>query len=405
MSNTLTHLDFTTRPVVSRLPGHPSNYQLPFGVIVPLLGVCRECSFRLSARKEKMIWQALSQCGLKQQLTWDDALMEAKSIADAVSCDRAVLLFRHLEDNYQKFVERAKASKALALEMLQRIAWVPACMPQEPSLRESGERPECKLQKLENLYPKTEQDLVWAVAPTLHRDLPDPKLLQAGKTVRSQPQTLILQLRKLASVCPHKRSRLRSTLFFSEAFAMQAWFSWAQSRGSQECCFKVWLSSTCWHGLLFRDTVPTPTGGSTVALETHRETYEAHLRAQGWERLADGVHGRRLLAMSGFRLRFMRVAVRSALHCFPDHAKRGSVSPAVGIVHPAESIQLLAKKLEVPTTPDAHVLVQLIKSSSTEKAVVLCEELAKGLSASEVESCCPQRTFSLTMPHGRAANV
>ena len=70
-----------------------------------------------------------------------------------------------------------------------------------------------------------------------------------------------------------------------------------------------------------------------------------------------------------------------ALPClaFTSQQSSDSLSPFIGIVHNDESIQLLARKLQVPLTPDASVLVKLMPFTAHAEAVVLCKELANSL--------------------------
>ena len=102
------------------------------------------------------MWQALVACGLKQQLSWNDALREATSIAASDDhqqvARQAADLFRYVEGTHQQMMP--KGSLPFCLRALEKLAWVPAQMPQEPKSRLSGHHPQTKLQKLSELFPK-----------------------------------------------------------------------------------------------------------------------------------------------------------------------------------------------------------------------------------------------------------
>lgn len=145
---------------------------------------------------------ALRACGLKNQITWQDAVLEAEHIADvgkqSVSdgCKSADLLWKHIHNFRSAF----GYGETIAVEKLRRIAWIPGMLQdsnvyvdQPADLKRRGVR---ELLALDSAFPEKEFDVVWAVAPTLARGF-ESQLLKPGYTLEQQPERLVAQLDRL----------------------------------------------------------------------------------------------------------------------------------------------------------------------------------------------------------------
>ena len=147
--------------------------------------------------KEPFVWEALRSCGLKKQITWEDAVDEAQHIAD--SCDHRLskLLFKHLEQNHQKM----EGDKGECMKALQKLKWILAHPPQSAGLELPEASRSAALRSLSDLFSASEFELVWAVESTLHTDLVKsgvPTLLKARRSVKSEPAVLVSQLEACA---------------------------------------------------------------------------------------------------------------------------------------------------------------------------------------------------------------
>jgi hypothetical protein len=136
------------------------------------------------------VWKVLRLCGIKVQITWEDALEEADSIMKEKDVKRASHLYTHLDKHHVDL----KGSRAAVLPQLQKLAWVPATKPTINPADLKGEQ----LLTLAEVFPRAETKLVWAVAATLSVDEePTWEDLKVGKSVEKEPLILTQQLNAL----------------------------------------------------------------------------------------------------------------------------------------------------------------------------------------------------------------
>ncbi|CAE7535966.1 SACS, partial [Symbiodinium necroappetens] len=284
-----------------------------------------------------LLWDVLRQCGLQQQLSWQDVSEEAKSIAASGSCEQARLLFTHVEENYQKM---GNDHKQETLKALQGQAWIPACMPQCPEDRLAGKAAKCKLQKLSDLFPSQEADLVWAVEPTMHKDLQMPTLLLAKRSVPADPDVLLRQFVSYVDVC---------------------------TEIVEDACDTPYPRAREVPGKLWRVHM-------TKLLQTMAE-HKASIRSK----LMKISRNRACVPCLAGEKVLLHSLTCVALSAYSHSAE--VLSPAIGIVHPDERVRSLARELDVSEKPDMEVLVELIQRQRADvaRACVLCRELAKPL--------------------------
>eukprot|EP00439_Symbiodinium_sp_Y106_P031436 s6671_g3.t1 len=286
----------------------------------------------------KRIWDALRYCGLKRQLTWKDAAVEAEVAAKSRNHSRAKLLFAYLEDSHGGM---DKEEKQESLKVLQAAAWVPASAPQQPGDRLLGRDPDMQMSSLSDLFPPTDLGVVWAVAPTLHAELPDPSLLRPRRLVKDEPSILIEQLKACSRAC----------------LEMEI----ARAAPEQYPCPRR-VPKSLWHPLreLFK------------AMVLHKNSIAEELKEVG-------LHEACIPCLAADS---ESSAALYALPCVAFKAKSSPevLAPAVGLVHPDEDVKQLANVWDVASKPPASVLANFSLHLGVEKAAAFCTELASWLS-------------------------
>ncbi|CAE7666240.1 SACS [Symbiodinium sp. CCMP2592] len=145
------------------------------------------------------VWRVLRQCGLRQQITWEDALEEARHIENTSNQKLSKLLFKHLENSHVTM----EGNKQRCLLQLRALKWVAAHPCQSPASTWSPEQSRGSTSvALSDAFPASDFPLVWAVQTTLHSDMPPPSLLQAGRSARKEPDVLVAQLEACARAVP-----------------------------------------------------------------------------------------------------------------------------------------------------------------------------------------------------------
>jgi hypothetical protein len=135
----------------------------------------------------EVVWKVLRLCGIKTQITWEDAIEEAKSVMQNVDFYRAGILFAHLDKHHSSL----RGNRSAALTWLQREAWVPSTGPStDPSVQNASQ-----LLSLSKMFPVSSRNLVWAVAPSLFADS-DPSMpeLKPRRNIGAEPAILVEQV-------------------------------------------------------------------------------------------------------------------------------------------------------------------------------------------------------------------
>lgn len=163
-------------------------------------GFQKDCTSTLpyanvSHTKARCVWHTLRSLGLKQQITWEDAVEEANHIQETGDHGLSRLLFQHVE----KFHQTMEGNEIQCLESLRQVKWILAHPAQDG---EDGATSCPHLASLSEVFPASELDLVWAVASTLHRELPEPNFLRAMRSTRQEPKVLVSQLERCAQMAP-----------------------------------------------------------------------------------------------------------------------------------------------------------------------------------------------------------
>lgn len=127
------------------------------------------------------VWKALRQCGLKQQITWEDAMAEARHIESTHNQKLSKILFGHLEA-----VPAMAGDKSHCLKILHQLEWVVVHIPPSTANKKPTESGST-LASLRNVFPAGESKFVWAVESTLNED---GALLKAGRSVQREPRFL-----------------------------------------------------------------------------------------------------------------------------------------------------------------------------------------------------------------------
>lgn len=68
----------------------------------------------------KYVWQALRSCGMKKEITWEDALEEAEHISHSGDHNLSKILFKHLGQNYSAM----HGKKEECMDKLKGLKWV-----------------------------------------------------------------------------------------------------------------------------------------------------------------------------------------------------------------------------------------------------------------------------------------
>ncbi|CAK0871811.1 unnamed protein product [Prorocentrum cordatum] len=139
--------------------------------------------------KAEVVWRVMKLCGMKRDLTWEDATREAEAVVRDADVDRAKLLFAHIGKRHASF----QGSRATAMEKLGALPWVPA----RPGAFGGDAGTPSKLLPLAELFAPAACKVVWAVAPSMFAE-PPVKELQPGRSVEAEPEVLVEQVRALA---------------------------------------------------------------------------------------------------------------------------------------------------------------------------------------------------------------
>jgi len=287
------------------------------------------------------VWRVLGICGMKRDISWEDAVEEAEAVVSDKDFQRAGKLFAHLDKNHA----RLAGKRDVALEKLKTVAWVPATA---PTTEPSAEATASGFSALKELFPPSARKLVWAVAPSLCVDVtPTLHELMPGRDVQKEPDILVEQVRALADMA---------------------------AQGGK-----------------------TPPSISLETLEHLRDVFQALVPLV--PKLSGGtlVDHPRLTGVafmpclppdeeSGAALFLPKCTACSATH---NHR---SLSPAIGVVKPMDHIiKLLAEACGVPKEPSALVLAEAlcnIPAGNVDLAVTLAIELAGRIRAKEEKPAC-----------------
>ncbi|CAE7906641.1 SACS [Symbiodinium microadriaticum] len=308
----------------------------------------------------KRIWDALRYCGLKRQLTWKDAAVEAQLAAESRDHSRAKLLFAYLEDSHQKM---EKEEQQESLKVLETAAWVPASAPQQPEDRLLGRDPDMQLSALSELFPQADLGVVWAV--------------------KDEPSILIEQLKACARACPEMEiaregpeqplGSLSDVQVFSHGFSQGSFreIDDTLSSGFAQTIVRYprprRVPESLWHALreLFK------------AMVLHKNSIQEELQEVGF----------REACIPCLAADSESSASLYTLPCVALKAKSSAevLAPAVGLLHPDEDMKQLAKVWNVAPKPANSVLANFSPHLGLEKAAAFCMELASWLSLSRRE--------------------
>lgn len=144
----------------------------------------------------KYVWQALRSCGMKKEITWEDALEEAHHIHHSGDHNLSEILFKHLGQNHSAI----DGKKEECMGKLKGLKWVLAHPHQDAACKSPHRSRGTTLKSLSEIFPVSEFDFVWAVESTLHTelDVPVPAFLKACRSVKSEPTVLVCQLEACA---------------------------------------------------------------------------------------------------------------------------------------------------------------------------------------------------------------
>jgi hypothetical protein len=139
--------------------------------------------------KAETVWHVLGLCGLKKEITWEDAVDEANAVVQDASVERARLLFERLNQKHSKLQGNRKS----CVGKLKELLWVPVV---EATSSPDQTEP-TKLLALKDVFPMAARKLVWAVAPSLCLESSVDEL-RPGRKVDDEPDVLVEQVRALA---------------------------------------------------------------------------------------------------------------------------------------------------------------------------------------------------------------
>ncbi|CAJ1408234.1 unnamed protein product, partial [Effrenium voratum] len=199
------------------------------------------------------------------------------------------------------------------------------------------------LHALSELFPASEFQLVWAVAPTVHPDLESkasttPALLAAGQSVRLNGGVLVQQLEACARAAPHHSPS-----------HTEPWHPRIAKGHCRDSILAVFKELCGVQGVGKHCTVPADLCKMEVPYIPC---------------LAEG---------DGAALFHPRYAAQQSAQ------SHGLLSPALGILRQEESVRAIGKLVGVPSWPSINALKASIPSSSLKVAVALCTELAHAL--------------------------
>ena len=292
--------------------------------------------FSWISQAEEAVWRVLRKCGLKQQVTWEDAVAEARRIQETSDQKLSQILFEHLETTHQTIVS---GDRAHCLKLLQELEWVTA---RQPAQDVGSMKPEnCQhytLASLDKIFPASESKFAWAVQSSSTKD---GNLLQAKRSVQKEPEVLVDQLQTLARAVPKYSGT-----------------SWIESEQ-------------------VREASPEALNHISAVLQElvrcHKDSAKQHLQklstlayipcqgskgSEGFEGSEDGA--------------LLFSPKHAALQSVQSHQK---LLPAFGIVHPC--IQSCAWATGVQKKPHVEALVDAIPRFDLDLAVALCIELAE----------------------------
>eukprot|EP00929_Paragymnodinium_shiwhaense_P109155 TRINITY_DN754_c5_g1_i1.p1 TRINITY_DN754_c5_g1~~TRINITY_DN754_c5_g1_i1.p1 ORF type:complete len:4259 (+),score=1336.88 TRINITY_DN754_c5_g1_i1:96-12872(+) len=285
------------------------------------------------------VWKVLRLCGIKTQITWEDAVEESLQIVRDKDVKRAGQLFAHLN----KYHDKMQGGRSDCLEKLRKLAWAPAT---EPSMEPDAQKA-TQMVALQKIFPPSAHGLIWAVAPCLYVDC-EPTLheLQAGRTVESEPEVIIDQVRKICNVALHASINKRF-----------------------------------------------PPGVTAPVLQHLINAYAA--LAANISKLPDGLAGHEKLKDVAFIPclptddKFAAVLfkpTRCAFHAQHDHR---SLMPVLGIVRPGDAtVKMIAEAVNVPQEPIAETLAEILREQPVEVigielGIRIATELAARIRAGE----------------------
>ena len=283
------------------------------------------------SQAKQAVWRVLQKCGLKQQITWEDAVAEARHIQKTSNQKLSHILFDHLETAYGKMGRGDQSFK-----LLQELEWVTARRPAQDVGSMKRENSQCNtLASLKKIFPASESKFVWAVQSSLTKD---GNLLQAMRSVREEPEVLVNQLQALACAAP-------------------------KYSGSSSGFFRSWLKSE-----RVREASPDAFSHIRVVLQelVRRQKGSAKQHLQKLNTLA-------YIPCQGSKDGALLFSPRhAALQSAQSHQK---LLPAFGVVHP--DIQSCALAAGVPNKPDGEALVEAIPLFDLDLSIALCAELAE----------------------------
>ncbi|CAK0907835.1 unnamed protein product [Prorocentrum cordatum] len=278
--------------------------------------------------KAETVWHVLGLCGMKKEITWEDAVDEAGTIVQDGSVERSRLLFERLNQQHSKLL----GSRAACLSKLKEIPWAPvveanpASEPKQPS----------KLLALKEVFPEAARKLVWAVAPSLCL-VSAVDELRPGRKVEDEPDVLVDQVRALADGVA---SNGKGTPAYAPAETLEH--------------LKVVF-------------------GALLGLLSKLKNFKEHPKLKGvafvpCQTTDESDKGAWLFA--------------SESAAFQAHRKGSELSPVIGLVKQADqTIKMIAEAAGVAKEPRSEMLMQALAKSGAaapglELAVALASELA-----------------------------
>eukprot|EP00928_Gymnodinium_smaydae_P095838 TRINITY_DN8323_c0_g2_i1.p1 TRINITY_DN8323_c0_g2~~TRINITY_DN8323_c0_g2_i1.p1 ORF type:complete len:4833 (+),score=938.40 TRINITY_DN8323_c0_g2_i1:126-14624(+) len=143
---------------------------------------------------ETAVWRVLRCCGMKTEITWEDAVEEAEACITSVNVDGATKLFNHISNRFAAM----QGGRDAVLSRLRELPWVPASLPTSPGAGVVAQAKNCqegRLLTLNELFPSAARSVVWAVAPSM-LDLDDSPLLELRprRSVEAETSILVDQL-------------------------------------------------------------------------------------------------------------------------------------------------------------------------------------------------------------------
>ena len=301
------------------------------------------------------MWRALQRCGLKQQITWEDAVAEARHIKSTSNQKLSEMLFRHLEGVHSSMT----GHQSSCLAILQQLEWVVVHTAASAANMKPTECRDRKLASLTKVFPASESKFVWAVQSTVKMD---GKVLKATRSVRREPEVLVSQLKAVAEAAPAYSNCDRS-----------GWPLNPLRRMLQPAAREACPDALDHIRIVLEELVQRHKDSAKQLLQ--RLSSLAYVPCQGAK------------AGSGALLFSPKYTAQTSAQ---GHQK---LLPAFAVVHPL--VLQFAWATGAPKQPDAEALVDTIPCCDSELAVALCSELAEH---PDVQEGSPEYLKRLKLP-------